>query len=97
MPSTDKIANRSDDEAHTCTPFLERQSEVVRPRVLVALGSDGANLSAGHARIQRRHARPHQRLPRFRTVVTYNPASSRDPTPKKETGKDLQMAMLALE
>jgi DNA polymerase len=85
------------DEAHTCTPFLERQIEVVRPRVLVALGATAATYLLGmRGSIGSMRGRIHD-YRGIQTVVTYHPAYLlRDPTQKKETWKDLQMAMAAL-
>jgi uracil-DNA glycosylase family 4 len=36
------------EEANTCTPFLFRQIDVVRPQVLVALGATAATYLLGH-------------------------------------------------
>ncbi len=85
------------DEAHTCMPFLERQIEVVRPRVLVALGATAATYLLGmRGSIGSMRGRIHD-YRGIQTVVTYHPAYLlRDPTQKKETWKDLQMAMAAL-
>jgi uracil-DNA glycosylase len=85
------------DEANTCTPFLERQIEVVRPRVLVALGATAATYLLGmRGSIGSMRGRIHD-YRGIQTVVTYHPAYLlRDPTQKKETWKDLQMAMAAL-
>jgi DNA polymerase len=85
------------DEAHTCTPFLERQIDVVRPRVLVALGATAATYLLGmRGSIGSLRGRIHD-YRGIQTVVTYHPAFLlRDPTQKKEAWKDLQMAMAAL-
>lgn len=85
------------DEAHTCTPFLERQIDVIRPRVLVALGATAATYLLGkHGSIGGMRGRIHD-YRGIQTVVTYHPAYLlRDPTQKKEAWKDLQMAMAAL-
>jgi uracil-DNA glycosylase family 4 len=85
------------DEAHTCMPFLERQIEVVRPRVLVALGATAATYLLGmRGSIGSMRGRIHD-YRGIQTVVTYHPAYLlRDPTQKKEAWKDLQMAMAAL-
>ena len=37
------------DEANTCSPFLFRQIDVVRPQVLVALGATAATYLLGRA------------------------------------------------
>jgi uracil-DNA glycosylase family 4 len=85
------------DEANTCMPFLERQIEIVRPRVLVALGATAATYLLGmRGSIASMRGRVHD-YRGIQTVVTYHPAFLlRDPTQKKEAWKDLQMAMSAL-
>lgn len=85
------------DEARTCMPFLERQIEIVRPRVLVALGATAATYLLGmRGSIGAMRGRIHD-YRGIQTVVTYHPAFLlRDPTQKKEAWKDLQMAMAAL-
>ncbi len=84
-------------EANTCMPFLFQQIEVIRPEVIVALGSTaatyllGAKASLGSLRGRLHHA--------FNTklIVTYHPAFLlRDPAQKKEAWKDLQIAMKEL-
>jgi uracil-DNA glycosylase family 4 len=84
-------------EANTCMPFLERQIEIVRPRVLVALGATAAAYLLGmRGSIASMRGRIHD-YRGIQTVVTYHPAFLlRDPTQKKEAWKDLQMAMSAL-
>jgi uracil-DNA glycosylase len=85
------------DEAHSCMPFLERQIETVRPRVLVALGATAATYLLGmRGSIGSMRGRIHD-YRGIQTVVTYHPAFLlRDPTQKKDAWKDLQMAMSAL-
>jgi uracil-DNA glycosylase family 4 len=85
------------DEAQTCMPFLERQIDVVRPRVLVALGATAATYLLGmRGSIASMRGRIHD-YRGIQTVVTYHPAYLlRDPAQKKEAWKDLQMAMAAL-
>jgi uracil-DNA glycosylase len=85
------------DEANTCAPFLFRQIDVIRPEVIVALGSTAATyllgakspLSALRGRIH--HARG------IKLIVSYHPAYLlRDPRQKKEAWADLQIAMAEL-
>ncbi len=82
------------DEADTCSPFLVQQIDVVKPKVIVALGATAAknlllmNDSMGALRGRWFDFRG------TRLVVTYHPAYLlRDPRQKKETWKDLQMVM----
>jgi uracil-DNA glycosylase len=85
------------DEANTCTPFLFRQIDVVRPQVLVALGATAATYLLGH---KQPLAGLRGRVHAFRgmqLIVTYHPAYLlRDPRQKKEAWADLQMAMKEL-
>jgi uracil-DNA glycosylase family 4 len=84
-------------EATTCVPFLFQQIDVVRPRVLVALGATAATYLLGH---RQPLAGLRGRVHSFRgtkLVVTYHPAFLlRDPRQKKEAWADLQIAMQEL-
>jgi uracil-DNA glycosylase len=92
------------DECDTCSPFLLRQIETVRPKMIVALGAVAAktllNVNEPMARLRgqiyefstppREGSTPYD----GKLVVTYHPAYLlRDPRQKKETWKDLQIVM----
>ena len=85
------------DEANTCSPFLFRQIDVIRPQVIVALGATAATYLLGQrqplAGLRGRvHAWRGSQL-----IVTYHPAFLlRDPRQKKEAWADLQIAMREL-
>ena len=85
------------EEANTCTPFLFRQIDVVRPEVLVALGATAATYLLG---ARQPLAGLRGRVHTFRgakLIVTYHPAYLlRDPRQKKEAWVDLQIAMREL-
>jgi DNA polymerase len=85
------------DEANTCSPFLFRQIDVVRPQVLVALGATAATYLLG---ARQPLAGLRGRVHAYRglsLVVTYHPAFLlRDPRQKKEAWADLQIAMKEL-
>jgi len=85
------------DEANTCTPFLFRQIDVVRPQVLVALGATAATYLLG---ARQPLAGLRGRVHAYRgmsLIVTYHPAFLlRDPRQKKEAWADLQIAMKEL-
>jgi DNA polymerase len=85
------------EEANTCSQFLFRQIEVVRPQVLVALGATAATYLLGQ---RQPLAGLRGRVHAFRgsqLVVTYHPAYLlRDPRQKKEAWSDLQIAMREL-
>ncbi len=82
------------EECDTCSPFLMRQIEVVKPKIIVALGAVAAKtlLGVNDAMVNLRG-----RIYDFKSTklaVTYHPAYLlRDPRQKKETWKDLQMVM----
>ncbi len=84
-------------EANTCTPFLLRQMDIVRPRVVVALGATAATYLLGR-KSSLGSLRGHWHSCRgAKLAVTYHPAFLlRDPRQKKETWKDLQMVMAEL-
>jgi DNA polymerase len=82
------------DECDTCGPFLIRQIEVIRPKVIVALGAVAAKfLLAVNDSMARLRGRWYD-FKGARLAVTYHPAYLlRDPRQKKEAWKDLQMVM----
>jgi len=82
------------DECDTCSPFLMRQIEVIRPKVIVALGAVAAkNLLAVNDSMANLRGRWYE-FKGSRLAVTYHPAFLlRDPRQKKEAWKDLQMVM----
>jgi DNA polymerase len=86
------------DECETCSPFLMRQIEVVKPKMIVALGAVAAKtlLGVNEAMINLRgHIYDFKNT---KLTVTYHPAYLlRDPRQKKEAWKDLQMVMKYLD
>jgi DNA polymerase len=82
------------DECDTCSPFLLRQIEVIKPKVIVALGAVAAkNLLAVNDSMANLRGRWYD-FRGARLAVTYHPAYLlRDPRQKKEAWKDLQMVM----
>ncbi len=85
------------DEANTCSPFLFRQIDVVRPQVIVALGATAATYLLGQRQpLAGLRGRVHA-FRGCRLIVTYHPAFLlRDPRQKKEAWADLQIAMKEL-
>ncbi len=80
----------SPDEAGACLPFLQRQVEIVRPRVLVCLGRTAAHHLLGRdepvGRL-RGQALEHLGIP---VVVTWHPAYLlREESRKRETWEDI--------
>ena len=82
------------DECDTCSPFLMRQIEAIKPKALVALGAVAAkSLLAINAPMSELRGRWYD-FRGTKLAVTYHPAFLlRDPRQKKETWKDLQMVM----
>jgi len=82
------------DECDICSPFLLRQIEVIKPKVIVALGAVAAkNLLAVNDSMANLRGRWYD-FRGARLAVTYHPAYLlRDPRQKKEAWKDLQMVM----
>lgn len=82
------------EECETCSPFLLRQIDVVRPKIIVALGAVAAK---SLLQINDSMANLRGRIYDFRNtklIVTYHPAYLlRDPRQKKEAWKDLQKVM----
>ena len=84
-------------EANTCSQFLFRQIDVIRPEILVALGSTAATyLLGGKSSLSSLRGRIHEARG-SKLIVTYHPAYLlRDPRQKKEAWADLQIAMAEL-
>jgi DNA polymerase len=85
--------NPSPDEVTACSPYLIRQIELVKPKVILALGTFAAQTlldtktSIGKLRgqVHRYHGVP--------LVVTYHPAALlRNPSWKRPTWEDVQLA-----
>ena len=85
------------DEANTCSPFLFRQIDVIRPHVIVALGATAATYLLGQRQpLAALRGRIHA-VRGTSLIVTYHPAYLlRDPRQKKEAWADLQIAMREL-
>ncbi len=84
-------------EKERCTPFLDRQIELVDPLVIVALGLHAArHLLGGNESMGRLRGRVHRRGSR-KVVATYHPAFLlRSPHMKKDCWQDIQLAMREL-
>lgn len=86
------------DELAACAPYLERQIELVAPKVLVALGATAAEaMLAAKQSLTNLRGRVHS----FRgipLVVTYHPAALlRNPNWKKPTWDDVRIARQLLD
>ena len=92
-------ANRAPEpiEANTCTQFLARQMDVVRPEFVVALGATAATYLLGVKQSLASLRGQWHMVRGARTIVTYHPAFLlRDPRQKGEAWKDLQLVMAAM-
>jgi uracil-DNA glycosylase len=92
--------NPEPDELAACTPFLYRQIEAVRPRVLVALGRPAAQtLLSTTAPISALRGRFHD-YPRggIRVMPTFHPAFLlRQPERKRDAWSDLKLVIAELD
>uniref|UniRef100_E6QP37 Type-4 uracil-DNA glycosylase n=1 Tax=mine drainage metagenome TaxID=410659 RepID=E6QP37_9ZZZZ len=92
-------ANRTPepDEGHTCSPFLFRQIDIVRPEVIVALGQTAVTYLTGEKRSLSAWRGAVHSLRASKLIVTFHPAYLlRDPNQKKFAWADLQIAMREL-
>jgi DNA polymerase len=85
------------EEKARCTPFLDRQIELVDPEVIIPLGLHATqHLLSSTASMGRLRGRVHD-LGGRKVVPTYHPAYLlRSPGMKKECWKDIQVAMREL-
>lgn len=84
------------EEAAACAPFLQRQIELVQPRIILALGRIAAqNLLHTDTPIGKMRGRRYEYPdPKVPVVVTYHPAYLlRSPSEKRKAWDDLQLAM----
>ncbi|MFN9788048.1 MAG: uracil-DNA glycosylase family protein [Planctomycetia bacterium] len=81
-------------ETELCAPWLERQIELMQPRIIIALGRHAAGYLLGsNGSLASLRGRVHERrgIP---VVATYHPAYLlRTPADKKECWQDIQLAM----
>ena len=80
-------------EAAACRAYLERQIELIRPRIILAVGKIAAqNLLDSDEPVGRMRGRPHE-LNGIPLVVTYHPAYLlRSPSQKHKSWSDLCLA-----
>jgi uracil-DNA glycosylase len=90
--------NPEPDEVATCEPFLIRQIETIRPKVIVALGTFGARtLLKTEMPISRLRGRVYD-YHGAKLVATYHPAYLlRSPDKKRETWEDMKKVMELLK
>jgi DNA polymerase len=92
--------NRNPDpsEVRACQPFLRRQLELIKPKVILALGTFAAQtLLETKASIGKLRGQVHQ-YQGIPVVVTYHPAALlRNPAWKRPTWEDVQLARRILD
>jgi DNA polymerase len=81
------------DEVETCEPFLFRQIDVIKPKVIIALGKFGAQtLLRTDAPISRLRGQVHD-FRGAKLIPTFHPAYLlRNPSSKREVWEDMKMA-----
>ena len=84
--------NPAPEEVSTCQPFLFRQIDVVRPRVIVALGTFAAHTLLGtDAPISRLRGRVHEFRGGSKLIPTFHPAFLlRSPDRKRDVWEDMK-------
>jgi DNA polymerase len=84
--------NPEPDEVATCEPFLFRQIDLIKPRVIVALGTHAAHaLLKTDAPISRLRGRVHEFRGGSRLIPTFHPAFLlRSPERKRDVWEDMK-------
>jgi DNA polymerase len=84
--------NPEPDEVASCEPFLNRQIDLIRPRVIVALGTFAAHaLLKTDAPISRLRGRVHEYRGGARLIPTFHPAFLlRSPDRKRDVWEDMK-------
>lgn len=90
--------NPEPDEAHKCEPYLQRQIELIAPKLIIALGRVAAlNLLAREASIASLRGRVHD-YKGIPLIVTYHPAYLlRNLTDKAKAWEDLCFALETMQ
>lgn len=85
------------DEVDTCSRFLLRQLDAIRPRAVVALGATAARVLLSTTESMARLRGRWFEYRGARLLVTYHPAYLlRDPSKKRETWEDMQTLLAFL-
>jgi DNA polymerase len=85
------------EEKTLCTPYLDRQIALVRPEIVVTLGTHASqHLLRSTASMGKLRGRVHN-MQGYRAIATYHPAFLlRSPDKKKDCWQDIQLAMAEL-
>jgi uracil-DNA glycosylase len=85
------------DEVLTCSPFLLRQIDVIKPKVIVCLGAVAAKTLLETTRGISQYRGEWQEWRGYKLMATYHPAYLlRNPPAKADVWKDLQKVMAEL-
>ena len=85
-------AEPSSSEAHSCLPYLLKQIELIKPKIIIALGAtayhylsgDDSDISKVRGRMQEQHG--------YKLMPTYHPSYLlRNPSAKKDVLEDLKI------
>ncbi len=85
-------------EAHTCQPFLNRQIELVKPKIIITLGGTAYHyLTGDETGITKVRGTVHQQHG-YTLIPTYHPSFLlRNPSAKKEVFEDLKKVKALME
>ena len=85
------------DEVHTCSPFLWKQIEIIKPKVVLALGTFSAQLLLNSkTSISFLRNRVYE-MPYAKVIATYHPSFLlRSPQKKPEAWEDLKLVRKTL-
>jgi DNA polymerase len=86
------------DEVHTCSPFLWKQIEIIKPKIILALGTFSAQLLLNSkSSISFLRNRVYE-MPFGRVIATYHPSFLlRSPQKKPEAWEDLKLVRKTLQ
>ncbi|HUD72247.1 MAG TPA: uracil-DNA glycosylase [Dongiaceae bacterium] len=85
------------DEVATCSPFLMRQIGIIRPRVIVCLGTPSAQTLLGTRETITRLRGAFREIAGIRVMPTFHPAYLlRNPAAKREVWEDMKQVMAVL-
>jgi uracil-DNA glycosylase family 4 len=94
-PPSNRVPNP--EEQGTCGPFVRRQLEIIRPKVVVALGGTAASFLLGRDESLGRLRGRFHGLGALKVMPTYHPAYLlRKPEGKKFVWQDMQLVMKEL-
>jgi DNA polymerase len=86
------------DEVETCVPFLFRQIQAIRPRVIVCLGTPASQAILGTSATITRLRGQFREIDGMRVMPTYHPAYLlRNPAAKREVWEDMKQVIAFLK